>query len=154
MRRCFRCKEEKGIEEFYRHRVYISPNNPEGYGPYCRTCRTAASRAWKLAHPERAKEWSDRTRAKWREQMARHRAKHPERAAARNIVNTLIQAHILRRPARCERCGQQCKVHAHHSDYARPLWIEWVCVPCHKIEHGACEAAVAASPRQVVLSDH
>lgn len=39
------------------------------------------------------------------------------------------------RPRACERCGVTCKPHGHHSDYSRPLDVEWLCKSCHDAEH-------------------
>lgn len=40
---------------------------------------------------------------------------------------------IKRRP--CEKCGRVDRIEAHHSDYSKPLEVQFLCVSCHKQEH-------------------
>lgn len=44
---------------------------------------------------------------------------------------------VIRRPARCERCGETKHVDGHHHDYSRPLYVEWLCRSCHAATHVA-----------------
>jgi len=71
--------------------------------------------------------------------QARHRNAHPERAACRQILKNAILAGKIRRPARCEGCGTRCFAEAHHSDYSKPFFVEWLCKKCHEqIDVSAC----------------
>lgn len=56
---------------------------------------------------------------------------------AHNLLNALH----LPRPKNCAGCGKRSSVHAHHRDYARPLWILWLCPSCHANEHAGRPAA-------------
>jgi hypothetical protein len=59
------------------------------------------------------------------------------------ILNKAIAEGQLERPAVCERCGARPglnasggpKIQGHHSDYSKPLSVEWLCVRCHRLEH-------------------
>ena len=43
---------------------------------------------------------------------------------------------VLIRPESCERCsGRGMRLVKHHKDYSKPLKVNWLCYPCHKIEH-------------------
>jgi ribosomal protein S27AE len=43
---------------------------------------------------------------------------------------------LLIKPDNCERCGKATdKLVKHHSDYDKPIDIEWLCNKCHSIEH-------------------
>lgn len=58
------------------------------------------------------------------------------RRRARRAVRVAVRRGLLARSA-CQRCGAT-PAQAHHPDYARPLDVEWLCVPCHAdAHHGA-----------------
>ena len=42
---------------------------------------------------------------------------------------------VLEEPARCETCGKEVRLNAHHDDYRRPLDVRWLCPGCHKRHH-------------------
>jgi hypothetical protein len=47
----------------------------------------------------------------------------------------LISRGDLVRPDFCHHCGKYGKIHAHHTIYAKPLLIEWLCQSCHAKVH-------------------
>jgi len=63
------------------------------------------------------------------------RKHHPKRAKAHRWVSYAVERAELVRPARCEACGRECKVIAHHEDYDKPLEVEWLCRACHAKRH-------------------
>lgn len=44
----------------------------------------------------------------------------------------------------CESCGAW-DVEMHHTDYSKPLEIEWLCTTCHLAEHGKIHHLAAVS---------
>lgn len=54
---------------------------------------------------------------------------------AHRIVSKAIKSQELVRPEECEKCGKVRKLIAHHTDYSKPLDVEWLCRSCHGIEH-------------------
>jgi len=63
--------------------------------------------------------------------------KYPQRLnarlKAREITKRAIDAgRLIRQP--CRKCGAE-KADAHHTDYSKPLDVDWLCSPCHKQEH-------------------
>jgi ribosomal protein S27AE len=63
-----------------------------------------------------------------------YRRRHPERDRARNAVRRAIENGDLEREP-CVRCGATENIHAHHSDYAQPLKVTWLCGECHRLRH-------------------
>lgn len=79
----------------------------------------------------------DANRAKIRAQnrtaMDRYRRRHPDRVEAhRKTSDALRLGKLVRQP--CRECGGP-KGQAHHPDYRRPLYVEWLCRPCHEAHH-------------------
>lgn len=61
----------------------------------------------------------------------RMRAKYPEKKQAREEVLKALRKGILTKKP-CEVCSNP-KSEAHHKDYSKPLEVEWLCRPHHKI---------------------
>lgn len=61
-----------------------------------------------------------------------------DKIIARQAVTRALRKGKLVRPSICSNC-RECvgKTHAHHTDYRKPLQIEWLCVECHKEIHRA-----------------
>jgi hypothetical protein len=123
-KRCTKCGVEKLVGEFYLHTV--RGRREREY--HCKACRNAAIVARREANPE--KERQRRTRVQSREQVTR-----PERRAARLALQRAVREGKLLRPTVCDQCGTACHPHGHHSDYARPLDVQWLCARCHAAEH-------------------
>lgn len=95
-------------------------------------------------HPEREAERHRRRKAETPEReleySARHRRKHPEKARARDAVHRAVADGTLAKPSLCEGCGgafESRDIHGHHSDYLKPLDVEWLCRSCHNERHAA-----------------
>lgn len=73
-------------------------------------------------------------RARRREKLRRERASNPLQYQARNAVWAALRAGRIVRPSTCQRCGWACKPQASHTDYAKPLDVEWLCLRCHVIK--------------------
>ena len=134
MKTCFKCKEEKPFEMFYKHSQMA-----DGYINKCKDCtkndvskhrneNLEKVRAYDRARgkiPERIKTNTEVNRA-WRQEDTR-------RSRAHNMVARAIRnGSLFRLP--CVRCGEQ-KSLAHHEDYDKPLDVMWLCQPCHKQRH-------------------
>lgn len=65
----------------------------------------------------------------------RARADRWERKRARGLVSSAVKGGRLVRPAVCDRCSAPGRIEAHHTDYARPLAVTWLCRPCHRARH-------------------
>lgn len=61
------------------------------------------------------------------------RRTHTRAQSAQSLLRYHVQAGNIVRPAACERCGATGRrIEGAHSDYNRPLHVEWLCVPCHR----------------------
>lgn len=74
------------------------------------------------------------------------RARTPKRGAlskreARSQFQAALHQGVIRRPTRCEGCGEVGPVDGHHHDYQRPLYVEWLCPDCHHQTHHPQKAA-------------
>lgn len=56
-------------------------------------------------------------------------------ARVRQQLNKAIKSGAVVRPSQCSQCGIQCRPHAHHPDYRKPLDVMWVCARCHGAQH-------------------
>ena len=125
---CRSCKSEKMPGDFY-----------AGVKSRCKECHKAAMKIRRLTDPkvqeyerqrsktpERQKHIA-KTSKKWRE-------KHPDAYRAHTALNNALRdGRIQKQP--CAICGTSNRVHAHHSDYARPLDVKWLCAKCHHRIH-------------------
>jgi hypothetical protein len=62
----------------------------------------------------------------------RYYARYPERRKANNVVNHAVRDGRLVKPDACEHCGADVPLEGSHTDYSRPLDVEWLCVSCHR----------------------
>jgi len=63
-------------------------------------------------------------RKRWR---ARNETKDRAHRAVENLVRRWRRAGVAKPSCACGRSD----THAHHSDYSRPLDVEWLCPSCH-----------------------
>lgn len=110
-----------------------------GRGKYC--SRRCLSSATAIKNHERYprlgernpnfKGWRSRDKSFYKDSF---RAKYPEKALAHDVVAWAIRTGRLVRPKNCQRCPQRPTepLHCHHSDYSRPLVVEFLCRDCHR----------------------
>lgn len=61
-----------------------------------------------------------------------------QKTKAKTAVNNALSRGKLKKPSKCERCGQETessRLHGHHHDYDKVLDVTWLCVSCHAQEH-------------------
>lgn len=131
---CVRCEQNKPIGEFNKNISLLS-----GRERACKVCkRVDDARRYYRSREKRlkkGKEYDQRQYVKDRKRIyskERYRAE-PIKAKARMIVNNMITLGKLLRKS-CTVCGE-VKSEAHHEDYNKPLWIEWLCRKHHFIRH-------------------
>lgn len=57
---------------------------------------------------------------------------NPEKRRAHSALWTAIQSGTVQRKDRCDNCGADGRIEAHHDDYAKPLDVRWLCGVCHE----------------------
>ena len=131
-------------------KVCVVCNTQKAEGLFCKDNRLKSGRSGtcKDCHNESRKE---RRRVRWKEDK-QYRAKREEsnarwvekykncettknKRAARDKVQKAIKSGKLIRPKKCEHCEVQGPLEAHHTDYAEPLKVNWLCRTCHGREH-------------------
>ena len=137
---CTKCGVEKCLTEFS-----ADKRRKGGIRSWCKECDRAYDRAGrdKLRRSERrtdhdpiyAKEYRESHRDERGEYDRRYRDRHPERPAAKNVVQGAVRRGFVVRGS-CEATGDHDgPVQAHHDDYTRPLAIRWLCEKHHKELH-------------------
>ena len=65
------------------------------------------------------------------------RLKNRHKTRAHGAVASAIKKGLIKSPAKCEQCNKKSNnLHAHHSDYSKPLDVLWLCASCHSKLHG------------------
>lgn len=135
MKRCFKCKRLKRIDQFYKHSQMA-----DGHLGKCKSCakkdaaqRYADKRDYVRAY-EKLRSQNPERKAKKAEYQRRRRAKHPGKDRAKNKVGNAIRDGRLKRLP-CQVCGEPAE--AHHEDYRKPLDVQWLCFKHHReLKHG------------------
>ena len=140
MKECFKCKLEKPLLDFYKHKKM-----GDGYLNKCKECTKKDVKSTYIEN-KKDKEWIEKERLrgrkkyhkykykpkKSREINTRHREKYPEKHKATNKVSNAIRSGILKKQP-CRLCRE--KAHAHHFDYSKPLAVIWYCPKHHSRIH-------------------
>lgn len=131
-KQCSKCGKKKSIADFYKRAA-----SKDGLRMQCKSCRLACQKTYYKAHRESRISYQETYRqtehGKTVSKMAvaKYRRKYPDRHAARHAVSNALQTGRLKQLVFCESCGLPAKTEGHHSDYDRPLEVDWFCIPCH-----------------------
>lgn len=104
----------------------------------CVPCRWTLDRAYRdqrrVMRATRLRARNDDERRRYqREYRRRKRAESPVKQLAREALDRAVRSgKVVRQP--CADCGS-ARSHGHHSDYSKPLDVEWVCARCHGRRH-------------------
>jgi hypothetical protein len=138
MKKCSTCKQLKDETEFYEDK-----RTPDGLKYQCKECHMESS--------IRSRD-EDLKRKHNREYMQRERKRNPEKYRkrerifsrvrpknkkylARKKLNNALKRGAINKPNKCNGCGKETKVTAHHENYEKPLDVEWLCYECHGKKH-------------------
>lgn len=129
IKKCFKCNEEKEINQFYKHSAMS-----DGFLGKCKECAKKDSFANRLKNIEKIRAY-DRKRGNRQsyEYVKEYRKKYPKKYKAFSLVSRAIKSGKMKK-LNCEKCGSIDSV-AHHDDYNFPLTIRWLCQAHHKQWH-------------------
>lgn len=91
----------------------------------CRACNTELHRKYRA---------TERGAERVREAVRKSTKKHKHKQNAREVLHRCLKAGEIIKPDSCENCSNS-KVEAHHSDYSKPLEVNWLCRQCHADLH-------------------
>ena len=134
MKRCFKCKENKELHEFYKH-----PEMADGHLGKCKECTKVdtsenyADKREQYSKYERQREQTEKRKIWKAEYQKIYRKRYPEKAkCSRKTWYNIRAGNLIKKP--CEVCGE-VKVQAHHEDYSKPLKVIWLCFKHHRELH-------------------
>ena len=135
VKRCSTCGRVRPLTAFSRGKHCRG-----GHRGQCNACRAAYMRQWRRRNLEHARAKARRQNRKRRDWLAAYR-QTPDRRLKQAVRNTsywAVEAGLLPRKDRCERCGaggRAVRLNRHHPDYSDPLRIVWLCTRCHGDVH-------------------
>ena len=134
---CFKCGEEKDLEEFYRH-----PQMADGHLGKCKKCTKEDVRANRAA---RRKQYSEYEAGRYKDRvesgyMAKaqklYRQRNRAKYQCRNRFDYALRAGKITKPDTCSECGVGgIEIQSHHDDYEKPYDVKWLCLFCHRALH-------------------
>lgn len=134
MKVCFKCGEEKVLDDFYKH-----PKMPGGHVNKCKECNkkdVALNYRENILHfveYERLRFKRPERKEQLKAYQRKRRSEDPVKNTTRHTTSNAIRDRRLIKGV-CMICGCE-KVEAHHKDYTKPFDVEWLCRKHHLEQH-------------------
>ncbi len=137
-RRCFRCKQNKPLSEFYK-----SKNRKYGRHYECKSCMYKRLKKYRRTKSgkdicnkvRRRYDTSEKGKVAVKRANEIYRTHYPQRIKANREVNHKIRAGKLIKPTslKCHYCPDKAHEYHHHLGYEPEHWFDIVpvCIPCH-----------------------
>ena len=112
-----------------------------GKGKYCSYKCSGASggEAYAKTHSQLGEQnpaWKGGISKEFTRYKKNYNSRHPLATKAHRITDYALKSgRLVKEP--CSICGTENNLHAHHSDYNKPLEVTWLCDKHHRISHGA-----------------
>ena len=145
MKICKKCLIKRNDEDFYK---WYKKSGRSGSRTSCKSCDSLINKNYRQHHKkvliekrrkrtgaQPKKICTDPIKMYKNAQVYRSIKKHPEKMAARILLNSHVKCGKVIKPEACEMCHEKKKIEAHHEDYSKPLEVQWVCKGCHTMIH-------------------
>jgi len=122
--KCHICKEPLPLD-------FFTPDErrPNGKSSQCKKCIAEYSRLHYKKNKQTIKDKVKKYYSKNYEKIVEKLQRYPEKNKARTELRSKVkQGLVIKQP--CEVCGEK-KVQGHHSNYSKPLEVNWLCVKHH-----------------------
>ncbi len=120
-KQCGGCKKMLPVAAFHKDRHHLL-----GRGYKCKDCKRILYRKYgKTEHIRKSRNAKNE----------RHRLRNPEKDAARKIAKSFYGKTGT---GPCGYCGKNKRLEKHHPDYSKPLFVHFICKPCHMSLHAEC----------------
>lgn len=141
LKECFKCHEVLPLSGFYKH-----AQMGDGHLNKCKTCTRRDVRERYVLRLATEPSYRDAERARGRDKYARLYAVGPnwtspdaprdQKRSAQVTLGNAIRDGRIEKGTACQDCGRQnVAIHGHHTDYNKPLDVDWVCPACHRRRH-------------------
>jgi hypothetical protein len=134
VKKCSKCSLDKPISDFYKGyaRCKLCHNlATKKWGQENVLKRRASVKAYQDRNPGVSKEIRRKAKQAWKE-------RNPGKRKAETVLSNALRDGKIQK-ASCAACKKNpiphTKVHAHHSDYTKPLDVTWLCPVHHKAWH-------------------
>lgn len=133
---CFKCGLRKKRDDFYEH-----PMMDDGKLGKCKKCTKKDNHLNRLKRIDYYRRYDEkRSSLPHRKKLAsevstRWRKKFPRIKSMHKKVGRAVKNGKIIKPSACSNCGQKAWLNGHHPDYRKVLYVQWLCVPCHKEIH-------------------
>jgi hypothetical protein len=142
---CFKCKQEKPLSEFYKHKAMA-----DGHLNKCKECTKNDVAIHRESNIEAIRQY-DRDRAKLPHRVENntkrtkeYRELNPEKYSAHGKVARAVRAGAIEVQP-CAICGTFKRVEKHHPDYSKPLDVVFLCsVHHHAVHHKGLDISALA----------
>lgn len=118
---CNKCRKKLPESDFYF-------NKKKNYFEYaCKFCWNNRCLVWqkKVGDNPTVEDWNKASKKSYK--------LHPEKWRARAKIRYAVKVGKIKKQS-CEKCGEK-KVQAHHTDYSKPLEVNWLCHIHHRQIH-------------------
>ncbi len=130
---CKKCNETKSADKYY----WTEDGTELALGYTCKECDRQRARRYYRSNEEqelqRARNYYRKNKKSVIDKLVKSSKLYPEKWKCRRHTLEAVRCGKLEKLS-CEVCGE-AKVQAHHTDYSKPLEVNWLCTKHHGEQH-------------------